>query len=174
MKRLMRPTKKVLTVRKHEQIDLRLATTTALDIRMGGETRLDMGLTVPPAGTTDYDKLRNRPRINGVVLSGDQTVADLDLVSENTTEGWTGMTDYVPKAGEICLYTDAWKIKIGDGSAPIVDLPFIGDKDLESVRAALDEHVHDMEVHVSAADRTRWDNKLNLSMDGETLVLNRL
>ena len=34
-------------------------------------------------GTTDYNDLDNKPRINGVTLSGAKTSDDLDLVGED-------------------------------------------------------------------------------------------
>ena len=170
----MQPTKEMLAVREDKPIELRLGAPTMLDMRLGSGTQLTMGMTSPPAATTNYEKLYNRPQINGVTLSGDQTAADLGLVSENTQAGWNGIPEYVPKAGEICLYTDTGKAKIGDGKVPIVDLPFLGTDDLNAVWGALNDHTQNMSLHVSAADRERWNNKLNLFLDEETLVLNRL
>lgn len=161
-------------MREHEPIELRLGAPTALNMRLSGNTQLTMGLASPLAGTTNYEKLYNRPQINGIALSGDQTAVDLGLVSENTQAGWNGMPEYIPKAGEICLYTDTGKAKIGDGKVPIVDLPFLCTDDLNAVWGALNDHTQNTSLHVSAADRERWNNKLNLSMNEETLVLNRL
>lgn len=35
------------------------------------------------SGTNDYNQLINRPKINGVTLSGDKVADDLDLVDQN-------------------------------------------------------------------------------------------
>ena len=45
-------------------------------------------------------------------------------------------------------------IKIGDGSAYLIDTPFLDN--------VLLEHINDTESHVSAEDRIRWDNKVRV------------
>ena len=159
---------------EHKPIELRLGTPMALNMRLSDATQLSMEMTSRPAGTLNYEKLENRPQINGVTLSGDQTAVDLGLVSENTAADWAGMYDYIPKAGEICIYVDAGKVKIGDGNVPIIDLPFLGNDDVAAMQEVLNDHIQNTSVHVSNVDKERWNNKLNLSMDGEMLVLNRL
>ena len=155
-----------------------------LKIDLRAPERLSLGLSGDPphnillqhpagGGTKDYNRLINRPQINSVTLSGNQTPADLGLMSENTAEGWAAMGDYVPKAGEICLYSDAAKIKIGDGSAFIADLPFIGEQDIQTLREALQRHMEDMTAHVTTREKEFWNNKLNYEVSGDTLVLNR-
>lgn len=155
-----------------------------LKIDLRAPERLSLGLSGDPphnillqhpagGGTKDYNRLINRPQINSVTLSGNQTPADLGLMSENTAAGWAVMPDYVPKAGEICLYSDAAKIKIGDGSAFIVDLPFIGEQDIQTLREALQRHMEDMTAHVTEREKEFWNNKLNYEVSGDTLVLNR-
>ena len=94
----------------------------------------------PGTGTRNYNNLSNRPEINNIVLEGSMTPADLKLVSENSEAGWATMPTYFPKRGEICVYTDIARIKIGDGRVVIADLPFIGGKDDENIRAALQNH----------------------------------
>lgn len=51
-----------------------------------------------------------------------------DIVSSNTSNGWANKQGYIPKKGEFCLYVDSNTLKIGDGSTPIADLPFIKDE----------------------------------------------
>lgn len=153
------------------KIDLRAPESLTLGI--SGDQPHNILLQQPAAGTRDYNRLVNRPQINSVTLSGNQTPADLGLMSENTAEGWAAMGDYVPKAGEICLYSDAAKIKIGDGSAFIADLPFIGEQDIQTLREALQRHMEDMTVHVTEREKEFWNNKLNYEVSGDTLVLNR-
>lgn len=145
-------------------VNIRLNAAKATNIEIGANS---------VGGTRNYNLLANKPRINGVELSGNQTLADLNVVSENTQEGWESDPLYVPKSGEICFYSDSGKIKIGDGSVPIVDLPFIGDQDNARVLAALQEHVQDSVAHVTQEDRNRWDAKLNYSISDEELILTR-
>ena len=128
----------------------------------------------PIAGTKNYENLINKPSINGVVLLGDQTSADLNIVSENTSEGWAQMPLYVPKKGEICLYSDTASIKIGDGSVPLADLPSIGSGDYRTVMNALERHMQDQTIHVSREDRERWNAKLNYDTVGEELIFTRM
>ena len=58
----------------------------------------------------------------------------------DTTANWAARADYIPKAGEIIIYTD-YKIvenvpipnlKIGDGQSYLADLPFVvGDSEAD-------------------------------------------
>ena len=104
-----------------------------------------------------------------------------------TEEHWRYVTSdeqYRPPKGTIIVYTtedDQHNItgivgvKFGTGNACVPDLPFAVDV------AKLDqfmEHLSDTSVHVSVADRQRWNNKLNV-IDGEevindTLILTRI
>lgn len=137
--------------------------------------------------TGNYNDLINKPRINGVELSGNKTAQDLFLVSENTTDGWNSEPQYLPKAGEICIYTDYATIqdalgnditvpgvKIGDGNAYLIDMPFVGDETRYLLLNRLQNHEQNMAIHVSQEDRSFWNNKLNYDVSGEELILNRL
>lgn len=97
----------------------------------------------------------------------------LGTVSENTTAGWTAMPMYVPKDGEFCIYSDTHELKIGDGLAYIVDLPFVGHGEATAVSIALAAHAGNMNAHVSQEDRDRWDNKVDVGVAGEQLVFTR-
>ena len=126
------------------------------------------------AGTRNYNNLSNKPQINGVTLQGNQTPADLGIVSENTESGWAQTPLYVPQRGEICLYSDTGRIKIGDGVVPLIDLPYLGSTDNELIMDALRSHTSNAVIHVSQEDRDRWDAKLNYTTVGEELIFNRL
>ena len=94
------------------------------------------------------------------------------------------MPSYVPKKGEIIIYSDYKKIdregesvlvpgiKIGSGNAYVSDLAFID----EAEQKELADHMADLAAHVSEKDRQFWDNKLNVEeeIEEETLVFNRL
>ena len=162
-------------------------TSTKLNIQLQSPQLLNVG-TVNQARTiaADYNKLNNLPSVNGVTLTGDITSTDLRIISENTTAGWEQNYNYIPKRGEIIIYTDHDRyvddkgntivspdIKIGDGQVPVIDLPFVNEAFKSRITQALESHIFNTEIHVSEQDRTRWDNKLNYTTDGEMLILNR-
>ncbi len=112
----------------------------------------------------------------------------------DTTANWNNAQGFIPLAGEVIIYDDYDRItteengitlvkeipaiKIGDGSAYVQDLPFVGD----DVRTSILSHIGDTEVHVSTVEKTFWSNKINIDdaydvihaeLDDETLVFNR-
>lgn len=87
-----------------------------LELRTGGS---------PCASTRNYDKLANKPMINGVELAGVLSLEDLHIVSEKTESEWAGIPDYCPAAGEICFYSDTSRIKVGDGVTAISELSYL-------------------------------------------------
>lgn len=130
---------------------------------------------------TNYNRLTNKPTINGVIVSGNLTLQDLKIVSENTTSGWNATPGYIPKAGEICIYTDHvviddtvyYGVKIGDGLAYLIDLPFVGDDVRDYIMQRLTEHTQDSVAHITNEERAFWNNKLNYDVSEEELILNR-
>ena len=118
-----------------------------------------------------------------------------DITGKNimigTTAEWLSHTSYVAPKGTICIYTDANKyttgdnneiivpgIKISNGVDVIVDAPFIGDdirNDFSNLEDVLNNHVRDAVRHITSAERTRWNNKLNCNdtVIDEVLVFNR-
>ena len=99
----------------------------------------------------------------------------------DTTENWQKKTSYVPIKGEIIVYSDRNVIdgqnypgiKIGDGLAYVVDLPFVGEEITANIIEILNEHILNINAHVSEEDRSFWNNKLNYAIDGEKLIFNR-
>lgn len=108
-----------------------------------------------------------------------------DSIRYNTTAGWRADLSFVPAPGEIIVYTDKATyeedgqtvtvpgIKIGDGSAYGIDLPFLGEVETNQVLQQLNAHTSNTDIHITAAERTFWNKKLNCSLTGETLVFNR-
>lgn len=155
---------------------------------LSGGGKMSGALGVPKATLVkDYNQLLNKPQINGVTLEGNMNPSSLGLVSENTTEGWNSTPDYIPKRGEIVIYTDHIVrqddlgndiyypgIKIGDGNAYLIDLPFTDDALRYDVLQALEAHMNNATIHVTQEDRDFWNSKLNYDLDGEELVLTRL
>ena len=121
----------------------------------------------------DYNAAFNKPQINSVELIGDKSSEELKISSGSTAE-WQLRTDYVPLAGEIIIYTDYGTdgendipgIKIGDGSAYAVDLPFVG----EDVRDSLLSHIENNLVHITAAERAAWNAKVRCYYSNETVI----
>lgn len=126
----------------------------------------------------DYEALKNKPKIDGVELIGNLSLMDFKYMSEDTAAGWNSKPTYVPKKGEIVIYTDGDgnrnfpEIKIGDGSAYVADLPFVGSGLFYLVNSRLDDHINDDVRHITQAERTFWNNKLNCSISGDELVIN--
>lgn len=113
-----------------------------------------------------------------------------DITGKNimigTTAEWQAHSTYIAPEGTICIYSDRGSyqdtnnntitvpgIKISDGFAYVTSLPFVGDDVIAAVRIELNNHINDNVRHITADERTFWNNKLNTLMDGETLVLNR-
>ena len=103
----------------------------------------------------------------------------------NTTAYWNSQRGYIPKAGEIVIYSDYQTlddcgktvtvpgIKIGSGNAYVQDLAFLVSSDAQT----LIDHIANMSIHISDADRAFWNNKLNVDdaqeVVGEALIFNR-
>ena len=109
------------------------------------------------------------------VGNGSTTVNNLPFIE------WQARLDYIPNRGNILIYTDKETlndnttvpgIKIGDGLAYGIDLPFVGDDIAEDLLS----HINNTTVHITAAERTKWNNKINCedSVSAETLILTRL
>ena len=161
-----------------------------LQIRSPDKLRLQLGASSGKqslvigsggGGTRDYEKLYNKPSINGLELSG-----DVELVRQDTTENWNAQRSYIPLRGQVIIYTDHGQmddgygeminvpgIKIGDGNAYLIDLPFVGADVRYQILTELRAHTQNTSIHVSAADRQRWDDKLNYTINDGNLIFNR-
>ena len=65
------------------------------------------------------------------------TIKSRILLKTDTTENWEKATNFIPKKGEICIYSDRFQlkdgsyvpdIKVGDGTSYINELEFIGNE----------------------------------------------
>lgn len=100
-----------------------------------------------------------------------------EAVQHDTTAGWNAQSDLISKEGTIYIYNDykvidgqnVAGIKIGDGKAYLIDMPFIDE--------FMYQHIQDVDKHVSDEERNRWNNKLNVNdaqeVEYESLVFNR-
>lgn len=92
-----------------------------------------------------------------------------------TTAEWNAQITTSSESDKLYIYTDYQTdsqgrrvagIKVGDGNAYVVDLPFIDEVYME--------HISDTTIHVTAEEKAFWNNKLNCYYGGELLTLNRL
>lgn len=102
-------------------------------------------------------------------------------ITIDTADGWNARRTYVPIKGEIVIFSDRHVIdnvnhpgiKIGDGMAYVVDLPFFGDDETNSIMSIINDHINNAAIHVSTEDRYFWNAKLNYETDGENLIFTR-
>lgn len=109
-----------------------------------------------------------------------------DITGKNimigTTAEWLSHASYIAPEGTVCIYTDASTytnanddtivvpgIKISNGINAITDSPFVGD----DIRKILDDHIDDDIRHITSAERTFWNNKINCEINNENLIFNR-
>ena len=105
----------------------------------------------------------------------------LAKITIDTVERWSHRTTYIPKKGEIVIYSDRRVvsgvpypgIKVGDGSAYVVDLPFLGDDSNEMILDLLYEHISDANIHLVRDEREVWNDKVSCRIDGEKLIFER-
>lgn len=104
-------------------------------------------------------------------------------IKVETKEFWDANRDYTPKAGEIIIYLNYKYIevdgsqvgvaglKIGDGKAYVIDLPFLND----TSGIDFDQHINNTTIHITNEEREFWNNKINCrdTVISETLFLIR-
>lgn len=124
----------------------------------------------------NYDNLINLPSLNGVTLQGAKVSEDFSLpkVIFNTTENWDADTTTVSEENTLYIYTDYQTtesgnilgIKIGDGKAFIVDLPFSD--------TIMQQHMANTDIHVTPEEKAFWNSKNRAVTYGENLILTEL
>lgn len=92
----------------------------------------------------------------------------------DTKANWDAQSSLVSEVGTVYIYSDYYQdsggndipgVKVGDGNALLVHLPVMG--------KLYDEHMADTVKHITAAERTAWNNKVRCYLDGtntDTLV----
>lgn len=142
--------------------------------------------------------LNGTPMINGVPLVGDVSLPSLGLrgIYYDKTENWNAQIDFVGRAGGIYIYSDYKtvtddegnetripNIKIGDGTTPLIDAPYLvtdkaelvidtimGDIEERVIEAVVPQVITTLENDsrlVSTEDRNRWDGKITGDIDPE-------
>lgn len=108
------------------------------------------------------------------------------LARRGTTAEWNTIRQFIPMRGEVIIYTDHGQIedefhrkinvpgiKIGDGNAYLIDLPFAGDDVSYQILHELREHTSNQVIHVTQAERDFWNNKINYQVSDGRLIINR-
>lgn len=62
-------------------------------------------------------------------------------------------------------------LKIGDGTSYLIDLPFLNKT--SNIEDQMINHINNNTIHVTLQDRIFWNNKINLELEDENLILNR-
>ena len=117
-----------------------------LDIDLEEESNLDIGLDEEKNLDIDLD-------------AGMIEVSVCDVVDMNTTAVWNSNPQLIATSKPIYVYSDCYDdnpgIKIGDGTTYLIDLPFVEGNDERFL-----EHIRNMIVHVTAEERSFWNNKV--------------
>ena len=78
----------------------------------------------------------------------------------DTSANWAKATNFIPLKGEIIVYSDLNRIKIGDGVTKVTALPFLADGDITGLQDALDKKF----------DKTGGDITGTVSINGNLTV----
>ena len=94
-------------------------------------------------------------------------------IMSGTTEYWNNKPQLIPKKNTIIIYTDNQSkeeegniinipgIKIADGSAFLIDQPFID----EDIRKVVSSHINNSDIHITPQEREFWNNKVRCYLD---------
>ena len=103
-----------------------------------------------------------------------------------TKDEWNADASLIAQKDVLYIYSDYKTIqidgkqillpglKIGDGMSYLIDMPFVNSTDSGIEQLILD-HINNNVIHISAAERNFWNNKLNYSFNeqSQNLTLNR-
>lgn len=114
-----------------------------------------------PNGLSQYDALIK------------QYIADTEVtkVLYADTATWNSQAQLVSQQGYIYIYSDHQQdssgndipgIKVGDGNAYLIDLPFS--------TKLIDEHIADAVAHITSAERDFWNNKVTCYIDDNNIT----
>lgn len=114
-----------------------------------------------PNGLSQYDALIK------------QYIADTEVtkVLYADTATWNSQAQLVSQQGYIYIYSDHQQdssgndipgIKVGDGNAYLIDLPFS--------TKLIDEHIADAVIHITSAERDFWNNKVTCYIDDNNIT----
>ena len=104
-----------------------------------------------------------------------------------TKDEWNADASLIAQKDVLYIYSDYKTIqkdgkqillpglKIGDGMSYLIDMPFVNSTDSGIEQMILD-HINNNVIHINAAERDFWNNKLNYSFSeqSQNLIFNRL
>lgn len=110
---------------------------------------------------------------------GDPGQSGVDIVRFDTTANWNAQRSLIAAEGVVYVYTDYERIdqvdipaiKVGDGTSYLIDMPFVSGN-----KTALQNHIEDTNIHVTAEERLFWNNKVTCFLSSgqeETLVFTK-
>lgn len=145
-------------------IDGSISSTGHLDGSVGGHGLLEGGVNAGGSGTSDYRNLIHKPIVNGETLVGEMDSEDLHIVACKTTAEWAELNTLQSIEGEIYIYSDGGgtddqghgipKMKVGDGNAYVVDLPFSDSTDSRITNEMI----------------AAWNDKVSVRVAGDQLI----
>lgn len=123
--------------------------------------------------TTDDGKFYIDAEVDGALK---RTLVNPTEVRSATTADWQIQTSLVSEKNVIYVYTDHQTnangidvpgIKIGDGQAYVVDLPF-----LDSLYI---DHINNTDIHITQEERVKWNSAITCDLkDMDNLVLSHV
>ena len=130
------------------------------------ENQEELGLTLSDTAALDVELMTGQG-------SGSQILVD-------TTAHWNAQPQLIAKKDLVYVYSDFLEIdgepvagiKIGDGSSFLIDMAFTAGN-----TAQLNEHIQDAVRHITAQERTFWNNKVTCFIsqaDPDTLIFTKL
>ena len=124
-----------------------------------------------PFRAISYNELGDKPQIDSVTLQGDIDISNFNLkhIYYMTTEQWNSTPSLISEEGAVYIYSDYFSfddeyipgIKIGDGLAYVVDLPFLD----EGLGNLLLQHINNSTIHTNSTEKTYWNNKISIKVD---------
>ncbi len=133
--------------------------------------------------TSSADKIsyiRDGVMTNVAAVLDDLLAQSSVSIEVHTTEEWSGEAGRkISKQGTFYVYSDGYlaedgvtyipRLKLGDGNAYIMDLPFLDGPLLNMIV----QHINNGEVHITQQERLFWNRKLNVD-DSQQIVNNSL
>lgn len=114
-----------------------------------------------PNGLSQYDALIKQYIID----------TEIDKVLYDNTASWNSQPQLISQLGYLYIYSDYKQdsegnnipgIKVGDGNAYLIDLPFS--------TKLIDEHIANAVIHITQAEREFWNNKVTCYIDENNIT----
>lgn len=123
---------------------------------------------IAPSGSSAKVDIISGGSTAKVHIGGSQVITQIKgKILTNTVAGWNSQLQLQSELNTIYVYSDYAMttdehgqtvfvpgVKIGDGKAFLVDLPFAD--------VLMDDHIHDTDVHITPEERRIWNNKVSV------------